>query len=169
MELWDLYDTHGRPTGKTILRGERIPTGYHHQVVHICIFNKAGQMLIQHRQPFKQGWPNMWDVTVGGSAISGDTIPTAAEREVLEEIGYTLDLTGIPAALTLTYPDCFDHFFLVEREIDLDTLRLQYEEVQAVKWATVDEILAMIDAGTFIPYSRNFIAFLFQHRKNLIC
>lgn len=32
----------------------------------------------------------MWDLTVGGSAISGDTSQMAAEREVYEEIGYPL-------------------------------------------------------------------------------
>ena len=52
-------------------------------------------MLIQHRQPFKSGWSDLWDITVGGSAVSGDTSQTAAEREVLEEIGYKLDLSNI--------------------------------------------------------------------------
>lgn len=167
MEIWDLYDANWQPTGQTVVRGESIPAGRYHLVVHICIFNQAGQMLIQHRQPFKQGWPNRWDVTVGGSAVSGDSVRTAAEREVLEEIGYQLDLSNVPTSLTLTYSDCFDCYYIVEREIDPATLHLQYEEVQAVKWASLDEILAMIEADTFIPYCPGFIEFLFAHRRNL--
>lgn len=33
----------------------------------------------------------MWDMTVGGSAVSADTSQVAAEREVSEEIGYELN------------------------------------------------------------------------------
>lgn len=124
-------------------------------------------MLIQHRQPFKQGWPNRWDVTVGGSAVSGDSVQTAAERETAEEIGYQIDLSSIPTALTLTYPDCFDHYYILEREIDPATLHLQYEEVQEIKWANLEEILAMIKAEAFIPYCSGFIEFLFSHRHNV--
>ena len=37
----------------------------------------------------------MWDISVGGSAIQGDSSQTAAEREVLEELGIKLDLQGV--------------------------------------------------------------------------
>ena len=58
-------------------------------------------MLIQQRQPFKEGWSNMWDITVGGSAVAGDTSRTAAERETREEIGLDIDLTDVRPSLTL--------------------------------------------------------------------
>lgn len=168
MELWDLYDANGRATGETVVRGEPIPAGRYHLVVHICIFNKDGQMLIQHRQPFKQGWPDRWDVSVGGSAVSGDSIQSAMEREVMEEIGYPIDLTGIPTAVTFTYTDCFDYYYIVEREIDLSKLQLQQAEVQAVKWATLEQIKAMIEDETFIPYPHCFMELLFQRRQFIL-
>ena len=86
MELWDLYDENRVKLGKTMVRGEKQPAGVYRIVVHACIFNSQGQMLIQQRQPFKSGWSNMWDVTVGGSAVSGDTSCTAVERELFEFI-----------------------------------------------------------------------------------
>ena len=38
--------------------------------------------------------------------------------------------------------------------VNPDSLHLQYEEVQAVRWATLEEILRMIDDGRFIPYEK---------------
>ena len=45
-----------------------------------------GKMLIQRRQPFKRSWSGMWDLTVGGSSVSGDTSLSAAIRETSEEL-----------------------------------------------------------------------------------
>lgn len=123
-------------------------------------------MLIQHRQPFKSGWSDLWDITVGGSAVSGDTSQTAAEREVLEEIGYKLDLSNIRPSFTINFKNGFNDIYLVEREIEIDTLKLQYEEVKEVKWATADEIKSMIESGEFIPYDKSFIDMLFFLRNH---
>ena len=46
------------------------------------------------------------------------------------------------------------------------SLRLQPEEVQAVRWATEDEILQMIDDGRFIPYEKSQISLLFFRRNH---
>jgi len=47
MEKLDLYDINKVRTGKTYNRGERVPEGYYRLVVHCCIFNKEGKLLIQ--------------------------------------------------------------------------------------------------------------------------
>ncbi|MDF2947990.1 MAG: hydrolase, partial [Bacillales bacterium] len=76
MELWDVYEINRNKTNKTnktMVRGESFEKNNYHLVVHVCVFNSNGEMLIQQRQPFKEGWSNMWDITVGGSAIKGDT------------------------------------------------------------------------------------------------
>ena len=86
MELWDLYDAQRKLTGETMVRGTPVPKGYH-LVVHICIFNPKGEMLIQHRQSFKPTWSGMWDVSVGGAVASGEDSQLGARREVAEEIG----------------------------------------------------------------------------------
>lgn len=49
MEIWDLYDINRIPTGETMIRGEKIKENRYHLAVHVCIFNKQGEMLIQHR------------------------------------------------------------------------------------------------------------------------
>lgn len=121
-------------------------------------------MLIQQRQPFKSGWSNMWDITVGGSAISGDTSRSAAEREVYEEIGYKLSLDGIRPTLTINFDDGFDDMYLIQQDQDISKLELQDEEVKDVRWASKEEILTMIDEETFIPYHKSLIELLFFMR-----
>ena len=49
MELWDLYTNEREKTGLVMKRGEPMPKGYCRLVVHICVFNTAGELLIQHR------------------------------------------------------------------------------------------------------------------------
>lgn len=169
MEYWDIYDIERVKTGRTMVRGSEFEDDAYHLVVHVCIFNDKNEMLIQQRQPFKEGWPDMWDITVGGSAVTGDTSQKAAEREVLEEIGLKLDLRGIRPHLTVNFDRGFDDIYLIEKNVDINELTLQPEEVQAVKWAGRDEILAMIEKGDFIPYYPELVNLFFQIRKKYGC
>ena len=167
MELWDLYDENRIKLGRTMVRGKKQPEGTYRIVVHACIFNSKGEMLIQQRQPFKSGWSNMWDVTVGGSAVAGDTSQTAVERELCEELGLEASFQGILPALTVNNDGVFDDFYIAVRDdIDISALELQYTEVQKVKWASRDEIIVMIKEGSFIPYTESFIDLLFFMRNH---
>jgi len=169
MEYWDIYDMDRIKKSGQMLRGEEMKSGDYHLVVHICIFNQKGEMLIQQRQTFKAGWPNLWDITVGGSAIKGDDSRTAAARELFEEIGIRYDFTGIRPYLTINFDVGFDDYYLVEQEVAIDKLVLQPEEVQSAKWASEKEILEMIDSGKFIPYYKSFISLLFEMRGKYGC
>ena len=166
MELWDLYDRDRILTGETHQRGKPVPTGRYHMVVHVVIFNTKGEMLIQQRQPFKEGWPNLWDITVGGSAVAGDTSRTAAQREVMEEIGLAIDLSDELPKLTLPFDCGFDDIYTMVMDVDLSALTLQESEVQSVKWASEEEILTMLADGRFIPYHKAFIQLLFALRHS---
>ena len=167
MEKWDLYTIDRVITNRVITRGDDIPKDLYHLVVHVCIFNTKNQMLIQQRQTFKKGWPNMWDVTVGGSAMIGENSRQAAMREVAEELGLKIDLKNTPPVITKYFSEGFDDIYILEKEIDISKLTLQYEEVQAVKWVDIEEILDMIGLKKFIPYDESFIHFLFHlHQTN---
>ena len=166
MELFDLYTADREKTGKTMVRGEPTPEGYYRLVVHVCIFDREGRMLIQQRQPFKKGWSNLWDLTVGGCAVAGDNSRSAAEREMQEELGLSIDLSDERPSMTIHWENGFDDYYILTREVDLNQLKLQYEEVQKVKWAGLEEILQMIDDGRFIPYEKSQIELLFFRRNH---
>ena len=165
MEKWDLYDRDRNKIGKQITRGEDMAPDEFHSVVHVCIFNSNGEMLIQQRQPFKQGWPNLWDITCGGSAVAGDTSQQAASRELFEELGIDYDFESMRPQFTINFERGFDDYYLINYDIDLNQLTLQAEEVQAVKWASKEEILELIKQNQFIPYYESIISFLFESRN----
>ena len=167
MEIWDVYDKDRNLTGKQMKRGETFKQGAYHVVIHVCLFNKRGEMLIQQRQPDKENWKNMWDVTVGGSAIASETSQQAAEREVKEEIGYTLHLQDKRPSLTVNFENGFDDHYLIEIELNIKDITLPTEEVQQVKWASKEEIFNMISGGLFIPYHKSLISLLFDMRYNM--
>ena len=166
MELFDLYTAEGVRTDRTMVRGEPVPEGFYRLVVHVCVFDPHGRMLIQQRQPFKRGWSNLWDISVGDCAVAGDTSRTAAERETREELGLTLDLSDIRPSMTIHWEHGFDDYYTVTQDVDLNTLRLQPEEVQAVRWASLEEILEMVDDGRFIPYEKSLIELLFFRKDH---
>lgn len=146
-------------------KGDVVPKGCFRTVVHVAIFNSRGEMLIQQRQKDKKLWGNLWDVTVGGSVIAGETSVQAAQRETLEEIGYSLDLNNERPAFTIDFDEGFDDCYLAIRDLDIDKLVLQDTEVQAVKWATKEEILQMIEEKTFISYHHSKIDLMFFLRN----
>lgn len=168
MELWDIYDIDRIPVGVTAPRGAKLKNGCYHMVIHVCIFNSEGKMLIQQRQSCKS-WADKWDVSCGGCAVAGETSREAAQREVFEELGLKLDLAGVRSAVTVSFENGFDDFYLIHADPDINALRLQAEEVQAVRWASMDEILSMIDEGSFIPFFKSFINLLFDIRKKPDC
>ncbi len=164
MELVDLYDENRVPLGRVAERHAKKGQGEYRMVVHVCIFNSLGQLLIQRRSPEKTVWPELWDVSVGGGVDAGETSRQGAVREVSEELGYDLDLTGLRPAVTVNFEGGFDDFFVVTRDLDLQGLRLQKEEVSDVRWVTLEESLDMLDRGEFIPYPPSFLQFLFEAR-----
>ena len=164
MELVDLYDENRVPLGRVAERHAKKAPGEYRMVLHVCIFNGLGQMLIQQRSPEKTIWPELWDVSIGGGVDAGETSRQGAVREVGEELGYDLDLIGLRPAVTVNFEGGFDDFFVVTRDLDLGDLRLQKEEVSDVRWATLEETLAMLENGQFIPYPPSFLRFLFEAR-----
>lgn len=163
-EWWDLYTKDREKNGQLHRRGQPVPQGSYRLAVHVCIFNSKNQLLIQQRQPFKKGWPNMWDISVGGSALAGDTSRQAAQREVLEELGLRLDFSNERPFLSMSFSEGFDDFYIIEQDLDLSALHLQQEEVRKVRWADKEEVIQMQAQGIMIPYW--FIDRLFDIRES---
>ena len=166
MEIIDVYDRH-RNKLRTATRGEKLGENEYRLVVHVCIFNSKGQLLIQRRQSFKKSWSGLWDVTVGGGVQTGESSADAAERELYEELGIRYDFSDTRPSVSVSFTSGFDDYYIIEREVEPDTLKLQYEEVETAEWADKDRVLSMISDGSFIPYHRGFIEWLFDMRKNL--
>lgn len=166
MELLDIYDIDRNKTNKLIQRGDKLSKGSYHLVVHICIFNTKGKMLVQQRHDSNEEWPNIWDVSVGGCATMGENSRSAAERELKEELGIDKCFANIRPHFTINFTCGFDDFYIINQNVHIEELRLHPDEVQNVKWASMNEIISMIERNEFIPYHTGLIHLLFDvHKK----
>ena len=164
MEFVDLYDENRLPLGRTAERSGPKGPGEYRIVVHVCVFDRRGRLLIQQRAAEKFIWPNLWDVSVGGGVDAGETSRQGAEREFREELGVSLDLSGLRPSVTVNFDGGFDDFYILTSDLSLEDLTLQREEVRDVRWASLAEILDMAENGSFIPYPESFLRFLFDMR-----
>lgn len=167
MEIWDVYDRDRVKTGKTVIRGEVLPKGAYHIVVHIAIMNSRNQMLIQKRTLTKPNWPGVWDISVGGSIVAGENSRVGAIREAKEELGYNVNLENTRPSLTFNFERGFDDYYIILDDVDISTLKLQEEEVDEVKWASQEEVIEMIKNNEFVDYHINFINLMFDLAKEI--
>ena len=156
MELWDLYTENRERTGRTHIRGEEIPDGFYHLVVHVWIKNSKGEYLISQRSANRPTFPLMWE-TVGGSVLAGEDSLTGAIREVKEEVG--IDLLPESGHLLFTklrsiingkqYSDIMD-VWLFHYDGDALLSDATTDEVAQSKWMTRDEIEALRSSGKLV-------------------
>lgn len=93
-ELFPIVDAEGNTIG-CATRGEcHDGSKLLHPVVHLHLFNSAGDIYLQQRPQWKEIQPGKWDTAVGGHVDYGESVADALLREVLEEIGIT-DFTPV--------------------------------------------------------------------------
>lgn len=146
MELWDLYTEERVLTWKTHARGEDIPDGFYHLVVHVWIKNSDGKYLISQRSADRKSYPLFWECP-GGSVLKGETSREGALREVKEEIG--IDLSDADGTILFSevrktvggekFNDIMD-VWLFYYDGDADLSAATTAEVCRTEWLTKEQI-----------------------------
>ena len=140
-ELRDLYDKFSNKTDKTYYKGDIIPNGYYPMVVMVVIRNSKGEFLMQRRVESKGG---DWGVT-GGHPKSGESPIEGIITEVKEELG--LDFSKekfIEYDSGCDGKDCYKMYF-VNKDIEINDITIQEDELSEVKWFSMDELKHMVD------------------------
>lgn len=92
-EVFPIVDEEGRVIGSAT-RGECHSGSFLlHPVVHLHVFNSAGDIYLQKRPEWKDIQPGKWDTAVGGHIDFGESPDDALRREVREELGI-MDFTA---------------------------------------------------------------------------
>lgn len=151
MEKWDLYTKYREKTGREHVRGEKIPEGFYHLVVHVWIRNCKGEYLISQRSAHRLTSPLMWEC-VGGSVLIGESSIDGALREVKEEVGLDLEPeTGkiLFTKIRSTFNDIVD-VWLFEYDGDLHLDDATTDEVSDCRWMTVSEIKKLYEDNRLV-------------------
>lgn len=150
MEMWDLYNEKRELTEKKHLRGEPVPEGCYHLVVHVWIRNSKGEYLISQRSESRPSFPLMWECP-GGSALAGENSLSAALREVKEEVGISLSpdegklIYSIVGRIidSVRFSDILD-VWLFEYDGEASLLNAATDEVKQTKWLKRHEIESLL-------------------------
>ena len=155
MELFDVIDSKGNPTGQIVSREKAHAEGIMHRTAHIWIIREMDgrvQILLQKRSQNKDSFPGKFDTSSAGHIQAGDEPLESALRELKEELG----ISAAPEQLHFagTFPISFVKEFygkvfrdeevafvyIYKEPVNTDELILQKEEVETVQWFDLEEV-----------------------------
>ena len=137
-----------------------------HRVVHVLVFNRRGELLLQKRYRLKDTEPGRWDTSVGGHVNIGEDIRSAAEREMQEELGI--------AAHSLSH--LYDHFFSNQQETELvstftcifeGAFHINREEIDEIRFWSTDDIREKLESGIFSSHFIEEFSRYEEYRRHL--
>ncbi|MDE6221040.1 MAG: NUDIX hydrolase [Lachnospiraceae bacterium] len=158
MEMWDIYDTDKKRTGRTMKKNDWcLMDGEYHLTVLGVVARPDGRFLITRRVQSKAWAPGWWEVS-GGAAQAGEDSEDAVFREIKEETG--LDVSGWDGGYLFSYrrenPGEGDNYFVDIYRFVADfaesDIHLQEEETDGYMLASIDEIKEFAAQGIFLHY-----------------
>lgn len=137
-ELVQLYGEDGAPIG-TAPRSRMRAANLRHGRTAILVRNTEGKVLLHRRTDGKDMYPGLYDFTVGGVMIAGESPQQGAERELAEELGVS-DIDVVPLA-EADYQDERTTYraYLFTARWD-GPVRPQYDEVAWCCWTTLTDL-----------------------------
>ncbi len=154
MELFDICDEQGNPTGATVERSEAHAHGICHRTAHIWIAKKENgryKVLLQKRAMNKDSFPGRYDTSSAGHIQAGDEPIESALRELGEELGIKAEAEDLDFAGTfrIQYEKEFHgkmfrdnevaFVFVYQKQVDIADLTIQKEELDGVSWFDLEE------------------------------
>lgn len=143
LEYLDLYDENKNLTGEKIIRPKgkpQVPKNRYINLVIIFIRNSKGEFLFQKTSKEKG---SVW-ATTGGHVQSGQTSENAIINEVSEELGIDISADNFKLIDTSKFGIVFIDTYYLKKDIDINNLKLQVEEVELVEWLSLQKINNLI-------------------------
>jgi isopentenyldiphosphate isomerase len=118
-----------------------------HRVVHVLVFNRKGEILLQKRSLDKDVAPGRWDTSVGGHVGIGEDLITSSMREMREELGIAgnrpeylysyMHSNAYETELVATFRYIYEGEFSFNRE-EIDEIRFwNYDEIREAIGSTI--------------------------------
>lgn len=149
-EWFPLVNEEGETIGKATRRECHSGSKQLHPVIHLHIFNDAGELYLQKRSMNKDIQPGKWDTAVGGHIDYGETVEEALRREVREELGIT--------EFTPQFMTRYIFESAIEKEL-VNTFRTVYngeiqpdtEELDGGRFWSMEDIKTNLGKNVFTP------------------
>ncbi len=142
-EYWDLYDVKRNFLGRSIKRGDAFAEGEYYVCCEIWVQSSNGLLLMTQRHPNKKAG-GLWEFT-GGGVLAGETTKQAAVRELKEELGVTIEESALHLLEVYKHKNYFMDIFTVKKDLEINNLVLQTDEVIDAKWVSIEELMKMIE------------------------
>jgi isopentenyldiphosphate isomerase len=148
-EMLPLVDEEGNIIGAAT-RGECHGGGKPlHPVVHLHVFNSAGELYLQLRPEWKDIQPGKWDTAVGGHVDLGESVEMALQREVREELGITEFQSEKVAHYV--FESARERELVFVHRTTYDGVVTPSEELAGGRFWSLQEIRDSIGKGVFTP------------------
>ena len=153
-EYFDVLDENGNMTGEVKLRQEVHRDGDWHKAVHIWIFNRNGEVLLQRRSPNKDSYPNMLDISCAGHLSAGESSLEGALRELEQELGLYVETEELKLFDCMKISRVFKETFINNEFNDLyylitdkktNDMTIQEEELSEIFFIPFDKLKQMIN------------------------
>ena len=159
MELFDICDESGNPTGKTVSRQEAHRNDILHRTAHIWITRRLNghiQVLLQKRAADKDSFPGCLDTSSAGHITAGSQPLSSAIRELEEELGIHAEEEQLSFAGTfrIHVSDVFHgepfrdnevaFMYVYSDPVNIQDLILQKEEVEETVWEDLDRVIQAV-------------------------
>jgi isopentenyldiphosphate isomerase len=149
-EIFPIVDNEGNVTGSAT-RGEcHNGSRLLHPVVHLHVFNSAGDIYLQRRPEWKDIQPGKWDTAVGGHIDYGEAPDEALQREVREELGIT-GFTPVFIGKYVFESSRERELVYVSRTTYDGEIRPSAEELDGGRYWSMDEIREAMGKGVLTP------------------
>ena len=146
MELLQLFDENKNMLNEGIERDKKkeVPQGKYFMIILLFIENN-NKFLIQKTAVSRHSEY----ATTGGHVTFGDTALKTVIKEAKEELGLDLKESEIKEIETVKGKYGYISIYYCNKEIDIDKLKIQEEEVESLHWMSVDEINELINEEKF--------------------
>ena len=175
MEYLILVDSNDKPIGTEEKVKCHLPNGKLHRAFTILLFNREGKLLLTQRSMDKMLWPGDWDGTVASHPRQSETYVSSAERRLPEELGISCNLDYLfKFEYHVPYKNigsenevCGTLIGIVD---DPTKIKLVKEEINDIKWITLDELLSDIKKSPqiYCPWMIVALYFLSESKKDIL-
>lgn len=154
MEILDIVDEFGVPTGEKVERGTAHEKGIRHRTSHVWIVRckeKRLQVLLQKRSEEKDSYPGCYDISSAGHIPAGVGFIPSALRELREELGVKADAEQLICCgqRRFTFQKEFhgkrfhdnqvSNVYILWLDMEERDFCLQKEEISDVRWFDFEE------------------------------